>query len=80
MGAQCVQGECTHRPRPAGAKKMISTRRVRPYELSGHGYAKIAQCVRPAAVTDCECDLSRRERAERRIGYEGEDLCQTELV
>jgi hypothetical protein len=46
MGAERVQGERTHRARPAGAKDSILIRCFRPLGLSEHGKILRAQCVR----------------------------------
>ena len=45
MGAERVQGERTHRARPAGAKNSILIRCFRPLGLSEHGKILRAQCV-----------------------------------
>ena len=44
MGAERVQGERTHRARPAGAKDSILIRCFRPLGLSEHGKILRAQC------------------------------------
>ena len=44
MGAERVQGERTHRTRPAGAKDSILIRCFRPLGLSEHGKILRAQC------------------------------------
>ena len=46
MGAERVQGERTHRARPAGAKDSILIRCFRPLGLSEHGKILRAQCAR----------------------------------
>ena len=45
MGAERVQGERTHRTRPAGAKDSILIRCFRPLGLSEHGKILRAQCA-----------------------------------